>query len=524
MNAGTWKLGDESIDDQPTFLAHALAMSLRYGPGPWPRDAYQLPDDPPPPADGGPVMTSVVLDGIRTHHFGPGEDAAAVTAIADRLEALVEAAPSHESVVKLHRQLSGPDALSVVDDLLEELRRRKLPRDRLRLIGRHLAEHGSHRNTTKIGIALIGACGDERDRDLLMLLGTLEEFTLYAVVALLRTQRDRQRAVYELARRVEDWGRIHAVERLKGCDDPEIKGWLLREGFRNGVMNEYLAHIAATSGDLYSALLDSEVDEALLDGAGGILAALAVGGPAEDMTDYPEAVPCLGRYADLIDVREANLDRLSAVLTITGFLRDSDDGLNWADGDLVRLRDRYERILSQPRWAELVLALLADPSGEDFTSALWAASRLQLPMVPQILTRLQVEPLDAYAWDVVIRHASPDQARQVTALAERLLPLEELANGPGEHFGFGSDAAADQALESIVGGLDAFPGVGLPLIRVALVNRVTRIRRAALGALTAWGRQAVPDRAVEWVRAASAVEPHKETREEMIAFLSSRDR
>ena len=56
--------------------------------------------------------------------------------------------------------------------------------------------------------------------------------------------------------------------------------WLLREGFRNEVMNEYLAHLAATTGDLYTALLDPEPDEALLDGAGGIIDALCAAGGA----------------------------------------------------------------------------------------------------------------------------------------------------------------------------------------------------------------------------------------------------
>ncbi|WP_345472712.1 hypothetical protein [Actinoallomurus oryzae] len=135
---------------------------------------------------------------------------------------------------------------------------------------------------------------------MLLLLGALEELTLYAVVALMKTQPDRQRAVYELARWVKGWGRIHAVERLEGSDDPEIKAWLLREGFRNDVMNEYLAHLAATTGDLYTALLGPDVDKALFEGAGGILAALALGGPAKDMTDYDDGVPTMHRYAELV--------------------------------------------------------------------------------------------------------------------------------------------------------------------------------------------------------------------------------
>jgi hypothetical protein len=150
-------------------------------------------------------------------------------------------------------------------------------------VARHLTEYGSARNTVKLGIVVLGECGNESDRGLLLLLGAVEEFTLYAVVALIKTQPDRERAAYELARRVKGWGWIHAVERLEDTDDPEIKAWLLREGFRNDIMDEYLAHLAATTGDLYTALLDPDVDGALLEGAGGILAALALGGHAKDM-------------------------------------------------------------------------------------------------------------------------------------------------------------------------------------------------------------------------------------------------
>lgn len=70
-----------------------------------------------------------------------------------------------------------------------------------------------------------------------------------------------------------------------------------------------------------------------------------------------------------------------------------------------------------------------------------------------------------------------------------------------------------------MGGLKAFPGVGLALIDVALRNRVTRIRRAALAALTTWPTSAVPDEARHWMRRAASVEPDKETRTEMIDFL-----
>ena len=442
----------------------------------------------------------------------------------DLLDAIVRGEPGREALLRLHDQITAISALSIADPLITELRRRQLPPDRLREVARHLAEHGSSRDTVKIGIVLLGGCGDERDRELLLLLGTLEELTLYAVVALLRTQPDRQRAAFELARRVRGWGRIHAVERLKGCDDLEVKGWLLREGFRNGVMNEYLAHLAATTGDLYSALLEPEIDDALLDGAGGILAALAVGGPAEDMADYPDAVPAMRRFADLTAERPATLGRLSNLLTLLPFLRRTTAGKErpWTTDDIALLRRRYENIIAEPRWSALVLAHLSDPHRTDFNAALWAAKQMRLPVLPQIIAHLKIDPLDGSAWYHAIHPATADEAAHLCLLAEQLLPLPELANGPGDHRGFGAEYVPDRALEFLVRELGPFPGSGLPLIQVSLANRLPRLRRAALAVLSAWPPSALPKEADDWIRQAATVEPNEHLRKEMLTFLQGR--
>ncbi len=66
---------------------------------------------------------------------------------------------------------------------------------------------------------------------------------------------------------------------LKGPENPVIKRWLLREGFRNSVMYEYLAATCARAGGLLAALGDDDVDRELLTGAGEILQALIAGRP-----------------------------------------------------------------------------------------------------------------------------------------------------------------------------------------------------------------------------------------------------
>ncbi|MGW3342845.1 hypothetical protein ACWDA3_06040 [Nonomuraea rubra] len=499
-------------------------MSSLHGPGPWPPHAMDLPDEPPRQDDGRVHMPSVVMDGVRTHHFGFTSDLDTVREVAELLR---ERAPYE----RLHDRLADARALEFCDELVRELARRELSRRQVYEAGRWLAEYGTRREAVKIGIVLVGASGDERDRELLLLLGTLEEFTLYAVVALLRTQppRERERAVFELARRVTGWGRIHAVERLEGSDDPEVKAWLLREGFRNRVMDEYLAPLAATTGDLYSALLDPEPDDALVDGAGGILAALTrgEGGPTTGISAYGEAVPALARYADLVTTREATLQRLDHLLAIRRDLRRSPE--HWAPGDVAALRRRYADVLAQPRWAELALAGVADPEGADFSRAQRCASALGLPILPQVVARLRADACDVFAWQGLTRLAEPEA---LAALAEELLPLDDLANGPGDRV---IGEHHEMALEIVVKALESHPGAGLPLIRAALRNRRVPVRRGAVRALRAWqesraswarpepgARPEAPElraEAAAWVRAAHAVEPDGQLREDMQAFL-----
>ncbi|ROO86153.1 hypothetical protein EDD29_3716 [Actinocorallia herbida] len=462
-------------------------------------------------------MSSLVRDGVQVHHFGIEPRPAVAAEVADLLEEIVDAARA--SPDRLEEVLAGKSAVDLADDLVAELRRRVLPRDRLHAVARHLVEYGTARDAVKLGLVMLGECGGEDDRDLLLLLGTLEEFTLYAVVALVKTQPDRHRVAYTLARRVTGWGRIHAVRRLEGGTDPDIKGWLLREGFRNEIMDEYLVHLAATTGDLHGALLEPEVDAALLDGAGDILSALALGGPAEDLTDYAEAVPVLHRYAELVGRTEPTLRALDALLVIRGWASNPDLDLTWPEGEPARLIDRYEALLARPGWLEPVLAGLDGPSG--FHVALACALRLDLPVLPQTLRHLAREPFDAYAWHCAVDLADEDGLASVITLAQRLLPVEQLAGGPAGDLGLGPEHAPDRALESVITELADHPWAGLELFRVALRNRVVRVRYSAFRTLTTWPSEGRPSDLRDWIAAAASAEPDPDLRQRMREFLAT---
>ncbi|WP_194815340.1 hypothetical protein [Nocardia sp. XZ_19_385] len=451
---------------------------------------------------------------MSSHHFQVESQSAAE--LADQV--LINL----DDPAQLLEVFAGLTAVRVADDLVLELRSRPVPREKLRVAARFVAEHATRREVAKLGIVLLGISGDQRDSELLQLLGSLEEFALFAVVALMNTQPDRQRAVFELAKRLDGWGRIHAVERLRGCSDPEIKAWLLREGYSNGVLDEYLAYIAATTGGLYEALLDDDIDDALLDGAGGILRALAnLRGPTANMRSYDDAVPVMHRFAEHLDRAAPTLGRLRTAQSLQELCRQDD--FEWPEEEPARLQARYQDLLSQPRWRELVLGELADEAPEHrgrFHVALTCAGKLGMDVFAHALDRLRNGSDDAFIWQWAMDEADETTVEQVVALAEEILPLDNLASGPTESLGLGRDFEADMALEFVVRPLSEYPGQGSRLLPVALSNRVIRCRRAALGALRAWPPEQRPPEAHAWITEAAEREPDPDLRRELLAFLT----
>lgn len=483
----------------PTFLDHARTLRARYGPGSWPGFGDPLPDARP--------------DSTRLAFVGGGEDALvrrtpdgdgvvppSGAELASHLEHLLSALVpglSGDKLKGLHDLLTACSPIDVADDLSTEVRRRGLPSDGLRRVGRQLAEHGTHRAPVKIGLVLLGLGGDIRDRELLLLLGTLDELTLYAAIALHRSQPDGDLAVHALAQQVAGWGRIHAVRTLRDTKEPSIRAWLLREGFRNAIMDEYLAHLAATTGDLHGALNHPHVDTPLLNGGGGILAAMAdgQGGPAPGLAEYSHAVPVLHRYADLVHARTPTIAMLRDLISITMFFRHPPQELPWRPADIACLTARYEGLLHEPRWRALVLDHLADPQRPHFHLALQPAEALGLSPTAQCLAHLETGPslLDP-TWAHALCNSDRRHVAHILDLAER-----RLATTPRPE--------RDHALLLFAHFLRRHPEHGWPLLRSALTSSTPEARRTALTTLAGWPADTLTQEAADHLRTARTSQP-----------------
>jgi hypothetical protein len=288
-------------------------------------------------------------------------------------------------------------------------------------------------------------------------------------------------------------------------------------------VNEYLAHLAATTGDLYTALLDPEPDEALLDGAGGIIDALcAVGGPAKDIRDYPDGPAVISRYLALIRDRAPSLARASAVLGLGRFLRSGEAaGLDWGSGSRQGLRDACRVLARRPPWRAVIEEALARPDLPAFRLALWSAAQLGIPTREHVRARLRTDPFDGYLWQSLLDRCPEAEIGDLITLAQELLPLPDLATGPASSHGLGPSYAPGHALDLIVSWLGAHPGHGWILIKTALRNPIIRCRNRAIRTLTQWPVHIIPADATTAGRDALRVEPEPETRDAMEQLLGT---
>jgi hypothetical protein len=478
--------------------------------------ALALPDDAKVAGPGGLRWVAGGLDGAMGHHAGRGDsDARAAEAAA--LFAAAAKRPGKRRLKKLYAAISDDSALEYVDGLIGHLRSLGPDPGRIHELGRWLALTGSDRGAVKIGIALLGVTGLGPDLTVVRTLGAHEEFTLYAAVAISNGTPDSERQLWELAKSVDGWGRIACVERLSKTTDPEIRDWILRTGYRNSIMTEYLAFIAATTGGLVAALRGADVDRELLSAAGEILSALDAGGPAQDMDDYEQGAEAVAAFMDLMAERAETLDDFHAVSDVRALLtRDADwearAARGWTSGLRERLLAQCDRVLASEDWRTLVAAGLESTEPATFRVADRAARRLGIDTFDLHFERVRAAPLGtdwAQAWN----QADDARARRLIALARQQLPLDQIARGPADELGAGPEWRAHNALDWTLQALREHPGLGGDLLLVGLASPVTRNRNMALRALREWPAGTWPDGAREAIANLTLNDPNDKSRE-----------
>ncbi|MCA0294944.1 MAG: hypothetical protein LCH96_06455 [Actinobacteria bacterium] len=455
------------------------------------------------------------LDGALGHHAAGAPDLPTALRVADLIIAAADD-PSPELLDQIARTVAAERALEYVDAMIARLAQLEADPVRVHALARRLATTAPDRGVVKIGLALLGVTGLGDDLAVVRTLGAHEEFTLFAAVAIENGVPESDRELWALAQVVDGWGRIHCVEALRDTTDPEIRAWILRTGFRNSVMYEYLAHIAATTGGLLPALRGDDVDRELLTAAGEILSALVAGGPAEDLDDYDDAAEAVDAFLVLMTVRAETLDDFHAVGALEQFLAqpegwDDRADRGWTPERHQRLLAACVEVLARPAWDATIADGLAADDRTTFWKANEAARKRGIDTFDVVFGKVAADPFGTL-WFAAWAQADAARAQRLVDLVHVAIPLEQIATGGADEPGGGDQFRPHRALDWTLQALRAFPGIGGDLLLVGLWSPMTRNRNMALNALAAWPATDWPLPARTVVTELATTDPDERTR------------
>lgn len=460
------------------------------------------------------------LDGAFGHHGGPAKMTDEARELV-RLLAKQSRKPKNSTRKALYAKLVKTDIGGMIDAVLDEVRKHPgIQPDSVFLEAKWLAEHAAHRNVVKFGIAMLGLFQNGQVKELLLTLGRHEEFTLYAVVAIHNGMEDSNQVLFELARQVHGWGKIHIVERLEPASQ-EIKDWLLREGCRNNVMNEYLACICARNGGLREALSADRVDGALLNGATDIIEALLNGGPAENIDDYEYAPQVLWDYVRLVQEAETTAKHLSLLFSIHDFLAEDEEkwtarmSSGWSEQLRSDMREACQLIMADTKWNSMVMDAVSSSDMSDVYYGIACAEKLGLDIWDTLYDQLAANPLEDFYYYQLIRSDDRDRIHRFVQFASEHIPLQQIATGPGSEMGFGEEYAAHRKLGAILQSLDRFEGIGAELILTGLNSPVTSNRNMAIKALEGWDVSSWAEQLAHAVAHLLVIEPEDPVKERL---------
>ncbi|MEJ7805291.1 MAG: hypothetical protein WKG03_05150 [Telluria sp.] len=403
--------------------------------------------------------------------------------------------------------LAAPSGGSVI--FIERIVKTGADTARMALLARRLARTAPDEIAVTYAIATLGVYGSQADCPLLMTLGLHEAFTQSCAITLcqLLGPEPAQTAMWNLARRVHGWGRIHVVRMLATTGCPEIQQWLLRDGYKNIRMYSYLAYLCATGGKLLPALQAGPADERLLVGAGEIIQALLDGYDAvnETMAHYADGAAATLAYLQCVHrERPQQLQVARALVDIAKM-----NNYGWDDAHLRHVRHLAKQALALDYWPALVQDKLRYGTDAEFEVAASVARTFHVD--PWEFQFAKQQRRERPQWYGLTETTDTTRVDRYVALALEQLDLTAPAGS--------MDFETRSAISWLAIGLRRFPGKGWPILRAALAGGDDANIANALDTLAKWRRSQWTGEAIAALEHAWRSETRADLKEQMERVL-----
>ncbi len=398
---------------------------------------------------------------------------------------------SCQARVQLYQFVRDASLLPLADPLTEAICAGRDEHDAhgLAELARWLVRRAAHRGPLKLGLVLLGLVGEPADVPDLVHLARHDEFTLFAAVAAGRILDEPCETWWRMAQQNYGAGRVVLVERLSTycSESPEVRHWLLTEGFRVEGFEAELALHCAKGARLSAVLATPALPPDVLGAACELMRHLL-------RSTSPQHPPLIGEYPEarfavahllrhLSQQPAAALAGAEVALAVRAWL-ESHHALTCTSASLRRtLTQQCEGLLSRSHWLRLVSTAVRTGTEAERQRAFDVAAGLGLDLWDETLERFNFVPLTAPWVRRLAREQPQERLLELLRLGSKQLPHDEIATGPAEQLrldepGFEPHAALDALLGVISN--DAITLFEPRLIATAIRSPVVRNRYAAL--------------------------------------------
>jgi len=473
--------------------------------------------------------------GLRDAIFGADnshESKKNVVELANHLERVAKEG-SEVNKQEFYRLITeNENAVGIIDEFLQAIVKNLLSVEPfLFSFAKDLATKTNKRNAVKFGIAILGLCQNKTVIKELKILGLHDEFTVYSAIAITNLLENPVSDLWDLAQKVNGWGKIQLVDRLANMElNQQIKDWLILEGYKNNILYEYLAFTCAVNGQLHEKLESKQIDNNLFKASADIIGALIMvggDGPAEGITTYVYAYSVVENFIRHAKQHTSDISDFITLNKIKDFLYELQNNIGeqkqngWTWDNISNCIVEIVEILNSRDWKVQTCEGLKSKDNLTYWNAKKAAEKLGIDLWETVWTRLQENPLDSSHWYDVTRYGKPEHAELIINFAIENLPLDKMATGAKDSMGFGSSLF--MCLDTIITYLEDYPQKGEKIILTGLKSPVTRNRNMAIKVLGKWKRERWSTEIEKEIQYLKDIDPNKNTKWDIEKILNGEE-
>ena len=297
-------------------------------------------------------------------------------------------------------------------------------------------------------------------------LGLSDEFSIFSVFVMRQWEKGNDE-IFELARKIHGWGRIHAIEQIES-EKWEIKQWLLREGIHNSVLPAYSALTCWQKSDAAD-VLQGDVSREDFSGIRDIIEGLLDEGPCSGISVIENGADMIITFLKKAKEMKPMLEDYEVIRVIGIYYRDDNPVIVALCQELLGSEDCRGLVRE------------AVKSGK----SLELARDLQITYQDDILQLLKTEFDKNYYLCNYLTNDSKYRT-EVLRIFEQNLSLDEMKTSPTKSLGLGEAYKKHQQLEILMQALRNYPLEGIEFVETALQCAPVRTRNQGLLVLQDW--------------------------------------